>query len=138
MNFVTDRNQGHVDLLKRLRKIPWENMTESEQALWYGEAAKGAYNHTDMNRVEAAVAELAERLGLELTTKTDWTVWDTPLDADLDRYLANVVAVRDACPGDIEFPILPRSMTSLTCGGANRIEEVLKVVYEEVIGSDDS
>jgi hypothetical protein len=109
-------------------------MSPSEQLAWYGDAAKGAYNYTDLNRVETAVAELAGRLGLTLTTKTNWTRWDAPVQAEMDRYLGNVVAIRDAYPWDVEFPSLPGSMSGLTHEDANNIEKVLLLVCEELNG----
>lgn len=130
VELVIDRSQSHVNLLKTLRKKPWSSMSEDEQSAWYGEAAKGGYNYTDLNRVETAVAELAGQLGLTLTTKTDWTCWDMPVQSDMERYLGNVAAVRDACPGNAEFPSLPTNMSKLTYVGANNIEKVLKIVYE--------
>jgi hypothetical protein len=109
-------------------------MTSSEQMAWNGEAAKGAYNYTDLNRVETAVSELASELGLSLTTKTNWTLWDIPVQTDMERYLENVAAIRDACPGEVEFPDLPDSMNNLSFEGANSIEKVLLLVYEELHG----
>ena len=76
VELITDRTQYHVTLLNRLRKKAWSSMTASEQAAWYGDAAKGAYNYTDLNRVETAVKEIAEKLGLSLVTKTNWTLWE--------------------------------------------------------------
>lgn len=138
VELITDRTQYHVTLLNRLRKKTWSEMTVSEKSVWYGEAAKGAYNHTDLNRVETAVAELAGMLGLALVTKTDWTVWDIPVLADMERYLSNVAAIRDACPGDVEFPTLPDSMSGLTYVGANRIEEVLSLVYRSLDSGEEN
>lgn len=107
-------------------------MTASEQSSWNGDAAKGAYNYTDLNRVETAVKELAGELGLSLTTKTNWTLWDVPTRSDMERYLGNVVAIRDACPGSLDFPSLPSSMNGLTYTSANSIEKVLTMVYEKL------
>jgi hypothetical protein len=84
--------------------------------------------------VETAVSELAVELGLSLTTKTNWTLWDIPVQTDMERYLGNVEAIRDACPGDVTFPTLPSSMSKLTYEGANSIEKVLLLVYEELHG----
>jgi len=137
IEFVIDRSQSHVNLLKSLRKKPWSSMSEDEQSAWISEAAKGGYNYTDLNRVETAVAELAGQLGLTLTTKTDWTCWDMPVQSDMERYLGNVVAIRDACPGNAEFPSLPNSMSGLTYVGANNIEKVLKIVYERMSKSNE-
>lgn len=134
VELITDRTQYHVTLLNRLRKKPWNSMTSSEQMAWNGEAAKGAYNYTDLNRVETAVSELAVELGLSLTTKTNWTLWDIPVQSDMDRYLGNVAAIRDACPGEVAFPDLPDSMNNLSFEGANSIEKVLLLVYEELHG----
>lgn len=132
VELITDRTQYHVTLLNRLRKKFWSEMSPSEQASWYGEAAKGAYNYADLNRVETAVAELAEQLGLTLVTKTDWNLWDVPVQAEMERYLGNVVAIRDACPGSITFPELPDSMSYLTYEGANNIEKVLLLAYRSL------
>lgn len=133
---ITDRMQYHVTLLNRLRKKPWSSMTASERTAWNNEATKGAYNYTDLNRVETAVAELAPELGLSLITKTNWTLWDIPVQAEMERYLENVAAIRDACPGNVAFPDLPGSMNNLSIDGANSIEKVLLLVYEELHGSD--
>lgn len=135
VQLITNRSQHHVDLLKRLCQKPWANMTASERAIWYGEAAKGSYNHTDLNRVETAVAELAGYFGLNLTTKTDWSLWDIPTQTDMNRYLNNVIAIRDATPGDSKFPTLPDSMSYLTYEGANNIEKVLEIAYQNVVGT---
>lgn len=107
-------------------------MTASEKSAWNGDAAKGAYNHTDLNRVETAVRELAVELGLSLVTKTNWTLWDVPVASEMERYLGNIIAIRDACTGDVVFPTLPANMSRLTYEGANNIEMVLQMVYEEL------
>lgn len=133
--FVTDRAREHVDRLKRLRAKGWHNMSAGERAEYTGYAAKGAYNYTDLNRVETAVSELAAELGLTLVTKTNWGVWDLPTVSDMSRYLSNVVAIRDACPGNVAFPDLPSSMSRLSLDGANNIEKVLLLVYEELHSS---
>lgn len=130
--FVTDRTQYNVELLNRLRKKTWSSMTTSEQNQWYGEAAKGAYNYSDLNRVEGAVKEIASKQGLSLTTKTNWHLWSIPTQSDMERYLSNVVAVVEQCgkKNDIsKFPKLPTTMNGLTYQTANNIEECLYRVY---------
>jgi hypothetical protein len=112
-------------------------MTAYERGVWYGEAAKGAYNYTDLNRVETVVAEIATLFGLSLTTKTNWTVWDIPVESDMERYLSNVVTIRSHCAklGSVsDFPTLPSNMGALTLEGANNIEKVLVVAYRYAIG----
>ena len=142
IKLITDRSEEHLELLHRLRKKGWSNMSASEREIWYGEAAKGAYNHTDLNRVESAVAEISGIWGLGPTTKTDWTVWDVPTKADMERYLSNVVAILDhGCSinfGLIFYGLLmPSTMDELTLEGANNIENALKAVYKLIYPDAD-
>lgn len=85
-------------------------------------STKGAYNYSDLNRVERAVAEISEDLGLGLITKTDWTMWDVPRVSDMTRYINNIKTIRDALGSSIA---IPDSMAELTYSGANNIEKVL-------------
>ena len=89
-SLVTDRTQAHVDRLKALMRIGWQNMTDEEKAEYLGGGLeqlrdannqplfdsnneplysndsggvqKGAYNYTDLNRVEEAVDYIAASL----------------------------------------------------------------------------
>lgn len=97
-------------------------------------ATKGAYNHADLNRVERIVGELAAEMGLTLPVKTDWSVWDIPTQADFERYLANLSAIRNACFNSANVPVVPGSMNGLTYGAANTIEKILQTVKR----SDDT
>ena len=90
-------------------------------------ATKGAYNYSDLNRVERAVAELSDLFSLELITKTNWTMWDVPRVSDMERYLNNIKVIRNAIGSVIT---LPNSMSELTYSGANNIEMVLSEAYE--------
>lgn len=134
---ITDRTQYHVDLLNSLRKKTWAEMSASERELWNTEAAKGAYNYTDLNRVETVVGKIAEVRNITLTTKTNWTPWDIPTEADMERYLSNVQILID----DAEFwkdpsihgsapvvPRIPKTMGNLTYQGANEIEYALDLL----------
>lgn len=87
---------------------------------------KGAYNYSDLNRVELAVAELSDSLGLGLTTKTDWKMWDIPTTTEMGRYLSNIRVIRDHFSIDTE---IPTSMSNLNYEGANNIEKILFTAY---------
>lgn len=129
---ITDRSPSHVARLKRLRSIGWNNMTESQKTEYRSYATKGAYNYTDLNRVETAVVELSGRLGLTLTTKVDWGLWDVPTQSQMNRYLGNVRTIREKCAelaNISDLPPLPESMTGLTYDGANSIEITLVRAY---------
>lgn len=90
------------------------------------EATKGAYNYSDLNRVERAVAEISDIAGLGLTTKTDWTMWDVPNTNQMERYLSNIVAIKNRFGLNT---ILPTTMSNLNYTSANNIEIVLRDAY---------
>lgn len=135
IELVTDRTQAHVDKLKELKAKGWENLTDEEKAQWYGEAAKGAYNHTDLNRVESVVAELAEDLGIELTIKNDWSVWNLPAYSDMMRYFGNVETVKNAVWGGANLPAVPQHASGMTYEDANTIENILLITRRRVESS---
>ena len=134
VELVTDRTQDHVKRLSLLSAKGWNNLTIDEKIEYEGYAAKGAYNYTDLNRVETAVSEISQTLGLSLVTKTDWNMWDVPTQIDMKRYLGNVATIRGLYPG-VKMPALPSSMSGLTYEGANIIEKVLEIVREYEEGS---
>lgn len=133
MNLVTDRTADDVSRWLELKHKGLNGMTASEMTEWLN--SKGAYNHTDLNRVEAAVSLIAEKLrdigiNVRVSTKSDWTRDDVPTASDLARYLDNVRALRNASTGLRFAPGLPGSMARLDYIGANSIEEVLAYVSE--------
>lgn len=124
LSFVIDRTQNDVDRVNELAAKGWAGMTPEEQAEWSA-GLKGAYNYTDFNRVETAVAYLAEKFGLDLITKTDWDAWDIPKQEDIDRFIGNIVAVCDTASVYTTTPRTPKSMSKLTYTLANDIEKIL-------------
>lgn len=98
-------------------------------------ATKGAYNYSDLNRVELAVAELSDMYGLGLMTKTNWTPTDVPTEVEMNRYLANVRRIRTICPNPGSLPLLPASPKGMNYEVANNIEKILVAAYEGAIGT---
>lgn len=98
--------------------------------------AKGQYNYTDLNRVEAAVKALAETLtayGYTTTveTKTDYVEGQTLTLEDMDRYVDNVhKCVRQFCSAGYE---LPETLDGIDYIGANNIELTLDRLGELVV-----
>lgn len=153
LNLVTDRSQSDVARIKTLRKKGWSNMTEAEQEEYLA-GMKGAYNATDLNRVESAVEFVNDYLDdmqsnldayreeqfvaadalwrvpfeypLELEIKKGWVVSDLPTESELERYLSNVSVVTDKIPIDKD---LPTTMQDLAIAGANEIERALLAEY---------
>lgn len=131
MDFIVDRNSLHLRRLKYLRSKGWANMTAAEQSEYAGIAAKGAYNYTDLNRVETAVALVSGALCLGLITKTDWTQTDVPTRSDMERYLGNIDFLRYLCR-DMYVANIPNTMNGLDYDDANRIERVAKLAYDYI------
>ena len=125
--FITDRSKADVERCKKLSAKGWNNMTDKERSEWYAAAMRGAYNHSDLNRVETAVAELSEFLELGLVTKTDWGTWDVPTHTDMNRYISNLQTIKERCLSSEE---IPASMNGLTRESANNIEKMLSEAYE--------
>ena len=94
-------------------------------------ATKGAYNYSDLNRVERAVAEISDIKGLGLVTKTDWKMWDIPTATEMNRYLGNIAEIRKLVT-NANVPAAPISMSNLTYNEANNIEVILSAAYESL------
>lgn len=177
---VTDRTQADVNRLRYLLAKGWQNMTADEQAEYtggttplqdsdseylydsddeqlyaIGGAIRGAYNYTDLNRVETAVAYLASALVQadtdirqyasdrnvawdsnfavpydpsdfsSITTKTNWDADDVPSATQMNRYLSNISLLRYAIPEYNYSSRPPDSMNNLDYNGANDIEKIL-------------
>lgn len=134
LNLITDRTASDVARWRELHDKGWEAMTAAEQAEWT-RGMKGAYKHTDMNRVESAVRELAGRfeergIELSLSTKTDWTRTGWPTASDMSRYYGNVAAIRAAVKVNLRTPTVPTTATLLDYKKANDIEKILLAVDE--------
>lgn len=129
LHLVTDRTQFDVDRVNTLAKKGWANMTPEERSEWEI-GLKGAYNATDLNRVQSAVRYLQDRLGsvgypLELSDAKTWTKQDIPTQTDLADYLADVRAVRGAFTLLKTTPPAPDTMVGFNHIKANNIEQIL-------------
>lgn len=148
LGLITNRTAQDAALVDELKKTPWPLMTEEQRQLW-GENLKGAYNVADLNRVESAVkivSEVLTRLPSELKAVAaqlgvawdrifdvpytaincetkDWAEADEVTKEQMSRYLANVIAVKNAL--SVSSPALPRTMDNLTWQGANAIEAAI-------------
>lgn len=94
------------------------------------DTTKGAYNYSDLNRVERAVSELSELYGLNLETKTDWGMWDVPTATDAVRFIFNVKKVRQAAWNRGSVVAAPDSMSGLNFNDANNIEKIVSAAHE--------
>ena len=178
---ITDRTAADVQRLRYLLSLGWANMTAEEQSEYLnggnaplydangqqlydsqgeplysndaGGVQKGAYNYTDLNRVEEAVDYVAGELvqadtdlrayaaslnvawdpafevpydpqDYSLTVKTDWEVTDIPSATQMTRYIGNLILIRDAIQ-DASNAWIPDTMDGLDYELANNIEKML-------------
>ena len=139
LSLITDRTQIDVNrvnsIVGKYTASGWESLTLSEQSAFKA-GLKGSYNYTDLNRVENAVATLAEALtgigySVTVTTKTDWTQADvqalttqTGME-NIERYRSNISSIRAVLTVYSTTPAVPSSMDKLTFISANDIEQIL-------------
>lgn len=129
MNLICDRTEADIEHWKQLQAKGYANLTAGERGEWDA-GLRGAYNASDMNRVESAVTALAASLNaagysVMVTTKTDWALTDIPTPTDMQRYLDNVSAIRSALIILTTTPVAPTTMDGLLWSTANDIEKIL-------------
>lgn len=130
LHLVTDRTRLDVDRVNELAKKGWDNMTPDERTEWEL-GLKGAYNCTDLNRVQSAVRHLSDRFAnvgypLKLSNPKTWTVQDVPTPSELEMYLADVRAIRGVLTLLETTPRVPDTMNGFTYLQANDIEQILE------------
>lgn len=140
-NLIYDRTPEDVAevrrLLAKLDPETGDGLTAAEQAKWDA-GLKGAYNYTDLNRVESVVKTLAAALTsagypVEVTPvlkgskseDREWQEGDIVRRAQWAAYLDNVQRLRDAYYTLAETGELPKPGDKLGYVGANNIEKVL-------------
>ena len=135
MNLITDRTARDVDRVKTLAAKAWQDMTAEEQAEWMS-PLKGAYNHTDLNRVGAALNHVRDRLAEAghlqadvFTAREDWRVEEIPTVAEMADYLSYVSVIHGALAQFATTPDVP-DVNALDYQAANDIEQILVDVDE--------
>ena len=130
LNLITDRTQGDVDRTVYLKAKQWQDMTAEERSEWAADS-KGAYNASDLNRVEAAVQYVANQMielgyPISLSTVTSWSKSSKPNANDLQRYFSNVAKLRAMFPVYGTTPATPSSnMATFNHEKANDLEKIL-------------
>lgn len=124
MNLVYDRTEQDVETAR----------TQRGKVLT---PLKGCYNASDMNRVAAAVTEIAAELNSAGYTVTvnprTYAESDIIRRSDFAAYLANVQTLRDAIAVRASTPELPAADAKLDFVGANNIEKILADL-DELLG----
>lgn len=127
---ITDRTQADVDRVYQLAKLGIEGMTTAELAE-YVAGLKGAYNASDLNRVQAAMEYVAERFkdsgyAAALQPMPVWTIADIPPQEQMETYLSNLALLRGMLAVVPTTPAVPEDMEGFTWQEANDIERILE------------
>ena len=129
MNLITDRTAADVERYLTLRNKGFANLTAAERTEWLS-PMKGAYNYTDLNRVEDAVEYVAGRLRergyrVDISEAKTWTMDSLPTLSDMNAYLNNIKVIRSAFATLSTTPQAPTSIKGFTYKEANAIEQIL-------------
>ena len=129
MNLITDRTAADVERYLTLRNKGFANLTEAEKTEWLSNM-KGAYNYTDLNRVEEAVQYVAGRLrergySVDIPEAKTWTMNSLPTLSDMNTYLNNIKVIRSAFATLSTTPQAPASIKGFTYKEANAIEQII-------------
>lgn len=138
LDLITDRTQGDVDRTVYLKAKHWQDMTAEERSEWLS-PSKGAYNASDLNRVETAVRYVVNQMialgyPISLSTFTSWSRNSKPNANDLKRYFDNVAKLRAMFPVYSTTPATPSSnMATFNHEKANDLEKILLDVEDLLI-----
>lgn len=130
IRLITDRTQNDVDRVNELtQKIMLGTASTQERDEWLS-GMRGAYNATDLNRVNTAMEYLNDWItdaGYAtgyVDQGIEWTMSDIQVQMQMAAYLNNVIIIGSVFPLE-NPPILPESIVYLTYIGANAIEKIL-------------
>ena len=130
-SLITDRTASDVVTVSGLAEAIKSGTATAEQVRQYLEVQqKGAYNYTDLNRVEEAVLYVAERLKgygylSVLPATRSWSAEDIPNTSDFTRYFNNVATLRRAIAVWASTPNAPSGVDGFGVKEANALEQIL-------------
>ena len=162
---ITDRSQDDVAYYEQLRaKYISRDITPEQKAEWIS-GLKGAYNASDANRVEGAVAYLQDAINelpenlieymqengvapdalfqvpyeypISLETYTNWQRSEDDFRTAIDRYLGNIESLRGILDLPDNTPEVPADMQQMTYQEANDIETILLAVNNALIALEE-
>lgn len=130
MPVITDRTATDANRVRALRAKGWKALSPEEQEEWLSNL-RGAYNASDLNRVGHNVDYLAEMLNnagyvVEVEPKLNWIRSDEPTPEQMERYLLDVKALKEAFYGTTP---LPESSDNMNYSDANNIEKLLEEIF---------
>lgn len=135
-DLIFNRTQSDVDRVQSLtQKMIAGTATEAEREEWLGGKMKGAWNASDLNRIEAWTAYLYDVLlqygyTATITSNPDeWVESDIPYRSEIDRIRANVDALQTGFASLPDWQEIVYNNT-MTFGQANVLEWDLQRLYD--------
>jgi len=137
LQLITDRTEDDVMRAQELIREGFFNWTD-EEVTEFLNGLKGAYNASDLNRVESAVNYVKDRFAiigydaLDFIIKNTWSKNEFLESEDAERYLGNVKKLREQFTMPPETPVVPEDMENFTFEEANDIERILEIIDEYI------
>lgn len=125
--FVTDRTQIDVDEVARLEKAGWDGMTDAERERWK-KGMKGAFNLSDIKRIENDCYILAQLLNVSIVTHRE-NLPRFPTESYFKALLDNVATLRAVGYRYQTTPEVPEQPIN-TYQKVNDIEKILRDIYD--------
>lgn len=137
IRLITDRNEEDIARLDALYVKALSGLTTVEWNEWLLSRERGAYNYTDINRVNIAAKYLIELLydfGYDIyfhpqLTPDGRSVWrdsDEYLDTHTPIYLQNIRDIRGTLSLPATSPVVPKSIDyDMSIDDANAIEQIM-------------
>lgn len=137
LSLITDRTDADVTRVETLNDAGFKDWTAAEVAEYLSDL-KGAYNASDLNRVESAVQYVLDRFrangydDLYPVIKTDWVITEFMNVSETERYLQNIRDLRSQFVQPDGTPEVPDDMDNFTFEEANDIERILVIIDEYI------
>lgn len=137
LQLITDRTEDDVTRAQELIREGFSSWTD-EEVTEFLNGLKGAYNASDLNRVESAVNYVKDRFAiigydaLDFLIKNTWSKNEFLESEDAERYLGNVKKLREQFTMPPGTPVVPEDMENFTFEEANDIERILEIIDEYI------
>ena len=135
LQLITDRTESDVERAKELNDRGFGDWTD-EEVTEFLNGLKGAYNASDLNRVESAVSYVFGRFaanGYDYPVpqiKNTWQISEFMDSEETKRYLGNIRQLRARITVPIGTPEVAEDMEQFTFGKANDLERILEILDE--------
>lgn len=135
LQLITDRTESDVERAKELNDRGFGDWTD-EEVTEFLNGLKGAYNASDLNRVESAVSYVFGRFaanGYDYPVpqiKNTWQISEFMDSEETKRYLSNIRQLRARITVPIGTPEVAEDMEQFTFEKANDLERILEILDE--------